>query len=150
MLISSLATAEQYYALHPLLRTLFKYVRTHDLLPMPAGRITLQGDELYINVNDAVCVADGERPFEAHRQYLDVHIPLSGAETRRWKPVSKLGDPYQAYDAAADCALWTATDDSLRLTIEPGMFCIDFPDDAHAPALGDGETLRKLIAKVRI
>ena len=35
------------------------------------------------------------------------------------------------------------------LTIRPGEFVIVWPEDAHAPIIGEG-TLRKLIAKVLI
>ena len=38
---------------------------------------------------------------------------------------------------------------STYFTVKPGQFYIMFPEDAHAPIIGNG-TLRKLIAKVRV
>ena len=72
--------AERYYCLHPLLEKLFDYVATHDLSQVPAGRVTIQGDDLFINVTDATLLPREERKMEVHRAYLDVHIPLSCAE----------------------------------------------------------------------
>ncbi len=69
--------AERYYCLHPLLKKLFDYVATHDLSQVPAGRVTIQGDDLFINVTDATLLPREERKMEVHRAYLDVHIPLS-------------------------------------------------------------------------
>ena len=51
MIIARIEDSDRYYALHPLLKPLFEYVKSHDLLTAPAGRITLQGDDLFINVN---------------------------------------------------------------------------------------------------
>ena len=48
-------------------------------------------------------------------------------------------DDYAVYAEAAQ----------TYLTIRPGEFAIVWPEDAHAPIIGEG-TLRKLIAKVLI
>ena len=53
MVLGSLETSDRYVSLHPLLGELFEYVRTHDLLHAPAERITLRGDDLFINIADA-------------------------------------------------------------------------------------------------
>ena len=76
MILANMQDAERYYSLHPLLKELFEYVRTHDLSQVPAGRVTLKGDELFINVTDATLLPRDERKMEVHRAYMDVHIPL--------------------------------------------------------------------------
>lgn len=135
-------------SLHPLLPELFRYVRTHDLLHMPCGRIELDGDRLFINNSNPQCLTAEEQVLEVHRRYLDVHILLEGEETIGWSPLSELKAEQQAYDAEADCALY-ADRPSTYVTLRPGQWLMAWPEDAHAPIIGQGK-IRKLIAKLRL
>lgn len=149
MIIANLRDAARYEALHPLLHKLFEYVATHDLSHVPAGRIELEGDDLFINVADSALRTREEQRLEVHRRYLDVHFPLSGPETIGWRALSTLDvQPDAPFDEAADFALYTAPAEAYA-TLQPGSFCIVWPEDAHAPIIGQG-TLRKLIAKVKL
>lgn len=140
--------AARYYCLHPLMKELFEYVQTHDLSQVPAGRVTLRGDDLFINVTDATLLPRAERKIEVHRAYLDVHIPLTRAEEFGWRHAGTLPAPDTPFDPAADCALYSqpATE---YFTLRPGQFCIVYPEDGHAPMIGRG-TERKLIVKMKI
>lgn len=149
MVLASLSEAGRYETLHPLFRRLFTYVKEHDLSRVAPGRVTIDGDDLFINVSDAALKAAGEQKLEVHRRYIDVHIPLSGPETIGWSPLDTLDvDPDAPFDEAGDFALYTAPARSY-VTLRPGDFCIVWPEDAHAPVIGTG-ILRKLIAKVKI
>lgn len=135
-------------SLHPLLPELFRYVRTHDLLHMPCGRIELDGNRLFINNSNPQCLTAEEQVLEVHRRYLDVHILLEGEETIGWSPLAELKMEQQAYDAEADCALY-ADCPSTYVTLRPGQWLMAWPEDAHAPIIGQGK-IRKLIAKLRL
>lgn len=152
MIIARIDDAGRYYALHPLLKPLFDYVREHDLLRAPAGRIELQGDDLFINVNDSTLVSREEQQLEVHRRYIDVHFPLSSAEDYGWRHLATLGESDAPFDVASDYALYTAPADKW-FTLQPGEFCIVFPEDAHAPVVAPApgsKSIRKLVAKVKI
>ncbi|MBP5361028.1 MAG: YhcH/YjgK/YiaL family protein [Bacteroidaceae bacterium] len=148
MIIAKTQDAERYYALHPLLKPLFEYVRSHDLITAPAGRITLQGDELFINVNDSTLMQREEQKLEVHRRYLDVHFPLSCPEDFGWRHISTLGESDAPFDEDNDYALYSQPADKW-LTLCPGEFSIVYPEDAHAPIVGEGR-IRKLVAKIKI
>lgn len=49
MVLSNLQHSDRVESLHPLFKTVFDYVKSHDLLNTPCGRIELQGDDLFIN-----------------------------------------------------------------------------------------------------
>ena len=152
MIIARIDDAERYYALHPLLKLLFDYVREHDLLHAPAGRIELQGDDLCINVNDTALVSREEQKLEVHRRYIDVHFPLSSAEDYGWRHLTTLNESDAPFDEVNDYALYTAPADKW-FTLQPGEFCIVFPEDAHAPVVAPApgiKSIRKLVAKVKI
>lgn len=148
MILDSIRHAERYYALHPQFRTLFEYVQSHDLSSAPSGRITLEGDELFINVNDATLVPRDSQKLEVHRHYIDVHFPLSGQEECGWTPTDELGESDAPFNTEGDYAVYTQPAKTY-LSAHPGDFYIVWPEDAHAPAIGEGP-LRKLVAKVLI
>ncbi len=149
MILIDLSDSARIEALHPLFRQLFDYVRQHDLSRVPAGRIELDGENLFINVADAQLLAPEAQKLEVHRAYLDVHIPLSGEEVVGWSPLADLTQPSDApFDAVADFALYSVRP-STYFTVRPGQCLVVYPEDAHAPIIGQGK-LRKLIAKVRL
>ena len=149
MLVSTLAQSARAERLHPLFKKLFDYVKTHDLTKVPAGRIVLQGEELFINVDDATLRSREEQKLEVHRRYIDVHFPLSGAETVGWRSLETLSMASDApFAAEKDFALYTAPAASY-FEVQPGSFYIVWPEDAHAPIIGEGR-LRKAIAKVQV
>ena len=80
MIVSRLENSSRIESLHPLFKQLFDYVKTHDLLNAPLGRIELDGDNLFINNVNPECVPADKQVLEMHRDYIDVHILLTGQE----------------------------------------------------------------------
>ncbi|MBP3228880.1 MAG: YhcH/YjgK/YiaL family protein [Bacteroidaceae bacterium] len=148
MILASLSDAPRYAALHPALPALFDYVKSHNLLTAPTGCLSLDGDALFINVSDATLKTKEALKLEAHRRYIDIHLPLSAPEIIGVRHLSTLGQPDVPFDEDGDFALWTAPADNY-FVVHPGEFCLVFPEDAHAPVIGTGR-LRKLVAKVLI
>ena len=149
MILAHIEDSERYYSLHPLFKQLFDYVKTHDLSLVPAERITLDGERLFINVADASLKSPEEQVLEVHRRYIDVHFPLSSSEVMGWSPLQGLQtESVNPFNDEDDYAVY-AEPAQTYLTIRPGEFAIVWPEDAHAPIIGEGK-LRKLIAKVLI
>ena len=146
MILAHLSDCERYEALHPLFKQVFDYVKSNDLLHVPAGRIVIDGDKLFINVSDANLVPAESQKLEVHRKYIDIHFPLSGAEIVGCSPLSRLNESEAPFDVENDFALYAETP-STFFTALPGDFYIVYPEDAHAPVIGEG-VLRKLIVKV--
>lgn len=148
MIVSNLQNSERIESLHPLFKQLFDYVKTHDLLHTECGRIELAGDDLFINNVNPTCVSASDQVLEVHRDYIDVHILLEGKERIGWKALEDVTDLKQAYQKEGDCALYSDTPTSF-VDLLPGQFLIVFPEDPHAPLIGEGK-IRKLIGKVKI
>lgn len=148
MIISKLENSSRIEPLHPLFKRLFDYVKQHDLLNHELGRIVLEGDELFINNVELQGVSLEKQPLEIHRDYIDVHILLEGEESIGWKAIEDLTNETKPYEKDGDCALYSDRPTTcVRMT--PGEFVIVYPEDPHAPAIGEGK-IRKLIAKVRV
>ncbi len=149
MILAHLNDSDRYASLHPLFKQLFDYVKAHDFTHVPAERIVLDGDRLFINVADVTLKSPEEQVLEVHRRYIDVHFPLSREEIMGWSSLSVLAtESMQPFNEDDDFAVYAERAQSY-LTIHPGEFAIVWPEDAHAPIIGQG-ALRKLIAKVCI
>lgn len=149
MILAHLNDSDRYASLHPLFKQLFDYVKAHDFTHVPAERIVLDGDRLFINVADVTLKSPEEQVLEVHRRYIDVHFPLSREEIMGWSSLSVLAtESMQPFNEEDDFAVYAERAQSY-LTIHPGEFTIVWPEDAHAPIIGQG-ALRKLIAKVCI
>ncbi|WP_289131957.1 YhcH/YjgK/YiaL family protein [uncultured Bacteroides sp.] len=139
MIVSNLQNSQRVESLHPLFKTLFDYVKSHDLLHAELGRIEIKGDDLFIN---------NVNPEELHRAYIDVHILLEGKERIGWKAIEDLKTEIKPYEEEGDCALYSDVPTTF-VDLLPGQFAIVYPEDPHAPVIGEGK-IRKLIAKVKL
>lgn len=148
MILAHIQDSARYESLHPLFQKAFDYIKANDLSTVPAGRIVLDGDNLFINVVDAEMVSADVQKLEAHRQYIDIHVPLLQTELIGYKHLSFLGDSDAPFDEAGDCALYTDSQVCWQ-QVRVGEFLLVYPEDAHAPLVGQGKQ-RKLIIKVRI
>jgi YhcH/YjgK/YiaL family protein len=148
MIVGNLKHADRIAGLHPLFKTLFEYVASHDFDALPKGKVEVLGDDLFIMNNELQGVAQASQPLEMHRKYIDVHILLEGTERIGWKNIDDIAHLTKEYDADCDCAL---SDDAATTWVDllPGEFCIVYPEDPHAPAIADGR-IRKLIGKVKL
>lgn len=148
MIVSNLQNSQRVESLHPLFKTLFDYVKTHDLLHTELGRIVIEGDNLFINNVNPECVSADKQVLELHRDYIDVHILLEGAETIGWKAIEDLTTETKPYEKEGDCALFSDAPTTF-VDMLPGQFVIVYPEDPHAPVIGQGK-IRKLIGKVKL
>ncbi len=146
MFIADLKNTSRIEALNPHLKKAFDYIKTHDLSAVPAGKIVIDGENLFINVIDHPGKTKETAPLESHNAYLDVHVPLSAPETLGWTPREIL--PKTPYDEAGDCSLYEGLAQNYT-TIQPNQIVIFFPEDVHAPAISP-IPFRKLIVKAKV
>lgn len=148
MIYGNIAYADRYASLHPLLPQLFAYVKSHDLLHTPMGKIVLDGDKLFINNVNPECLSEEKQVLEVHRRYIDVHILLEGKERVGWRNTDECKELDHPYDEAGDFATFFDRP-TTYIDMMPNDFLIVFPEDAHAPIIGSGK-IRKAIAKVML
>lgn len=146
MILCSLNDSDRLNSLHPYFKQVFDYVKDNDLSTVEPGRITLIPEKLFINVSDAKLIALEDQKLEVHRKYIDIHLPLSAPETIGWAPISALGESENPFNETDDFALYPERA-TTYFNVLPGQALIVYPEDAHAPIIGNG-TLRKLIVKV--
>lgn len=149
MILGKISDSERYEILHPCLHTLFKFVRENDLSKFANERIVLDNDILFINMAEPELKSEDEQKLEVHREYIDVHFPLTGDEICGITHISDLTtESDEPFNEEGDYALYSEKAKTY-FTAHPGDFYIVFPEDAHAPIIGNGK-IKKAIAKVKV
>jgi YhcH/YjgK/YiaL family protein len=148
MILDSIDNRERYLALHPLFRELFDYLLTCDIAALEEGQHYIIGDKLYVNVANAELRCAESAPLEVHNRYIDVQVVVEGEELFGWSERKPCTTPRGEFDTERDIQFFDDTPQTIYKVCE-GQFTILYPEDAHAPLIGEGN-VRKLIFKVLI
>lgn len=148
MIIGSLKDASRYIHIHPLLKKAFDYLNSSDLTKIELGKIELQGSDLFLIVSDSSLRAEHEAKLEVHDEYIDIQLPITITEKMGWSPRNILEIPAGDFDSNKDIRFYEDMP-SVIFPVNVGDFVIFFPEDAHAPCIGEG-ILRKIVIKVKL
>lgn len=146
MILTNIEHFSRYSSLNENFRTLKEYLSHHNLLDEELGKIELDGNSVFINNINPECLSAERQQLEMHKDYIDVHILLSGRETIGIKAIDKIRTFSKDYTKDGDFALSSEMADAY-INMNPGDILICFPEDAHAPVIGEGK-IRKAIAKI--
>ena len=147
MIFDTLENAQRYTGLGDSLPAALKYLRETDLASLPVGRIDLDGDRLYVLVQEYETRPLEQGKWEAHRKYIDVQYVASGRERMGFANLSvmQLGEykPEKDFQGLSGPANY--------VEVFAGSFVIFFPEDGHMPCLcvAQPEPVRKVVLKVR-
>ena len=148
MILDSLRNATAAVSLNPRFKQAFDFIMNNDLSKMEPGKIVLDGDNLFISLVEVAGKKPEEAKMEAHRKYIDIQVVLAGKDTMGWSAIDSCTSETDTYSAEKDIIFYTDKP-TTYLTVYPGQFAIFFPEDGHAPAIGDG-LIKKAIVKVLI
>ena len=133
------------------MRTVFTYLLALDAT-VEEGEYPLVDDRIFARVMSYWTKEVKDCALEAHRDYVDIQIVLSGAEGMEWVPTRGL-QVKKAYDAASDVEFFLPPVQSLaRVDVYPGIFALFFPEDAHMPQIavnGTPELIKKVVVKIK-
>lgn len=148
MILDSLHNSAQIESLHPLFKKAFDYIKSTDFSIIENEKIFLEGDDLFIMINEFTGKTKEEAVVETHRKYIDIQIPLTKSEIIGWISNRELSLPKTPFDDEKDIAFFS-DQPTTYLTVLPQEFVIFFPEDGHAPGICDG-VARKVVVKIKI
>jgi YhcH/YjgK/YiaL family protein len=151
MIIDRMNNAADYKYLGKNFATAFKWLASNDLESMAAGKIEIDGKNVYATVmeNDPKLPSAGK--WEAHKKYADIQFIIKGEEKIGYAHISRTTEV--SYDEVKDFILLSATGDYF-VRLVSGDFAILFPQDGHLPGIAgsDGATakIKKIVVKVKL
>ncbi|TZF85902.1 DUF386 domain-containing protein (plasmid) [Pedobacter sp. BS3] len=149
MIIDSLTAAGRYNSVHPLFKQAFDYIRSQNLEELEVGRYEIaEGLKAIVSDKNGVTAEESGAKFECHNNNIDIQFCIRGNETIGWKPRSACSSPKGEYNAEKDVLFYNDAPD-MYFQLTGGQFAIFFPEDVHAPMIGEG-MIKKLVIKVKI
>lgn len=148
MILGNLNNTEEYEKISPLFKQAFEYLKTLDFERLETGKTELKGKDLFVNITDTKLKIEEDAKVEVHNLYADIQLPISQPETFGWIDRSNLRNEREAFNSEKDIQFFLDKANTF-ITIQPYDFAIFFPEDGHAPCIGNGE-VRKIVVKVKI
>ena len=149
MIIDTLANAAKYTGLNPLFAKAFEYLQDKDLQSLEDGKFDISaGLKLIVNTANGKTAEASLAKFECHDKNIDIQICVKGLETIAWKPREKCVAPNGDYNPEKDVRFFNDAPD-MYFQLTDNQFAIFYPEDVHAPMIGEGE-IKKLVFKVKI
>lgn len=150
MIIDTLENASRYHALSNSITKAFDYLCNTDLKNITPGKYEIDGDNLFVIVQEYETLDAANEQMEAHKKYIDVQYMIDGAE-QVGHAILKDQVPSTAYDEAADFMLFSEPP-SFFSKLDTGMFMIFLPTDLHMPCIKINEPaiVKKAVIKVKV
>jgi len=149
MVFGNINNIKEFSFLEEKLQECFKYAQEHDLYQYGTGQHDIDGKRLFVNITEYTTTTPEERFWEAHKEYLDVHVMLQGTEKISLNFIQNM---QQGQYVEKDDFLPLEGEEKSQVILGKGDFLVCYPSDGHrtAVAVRQPEKIKKAIFKVRI
>ncbi len=147
MIYDTLDNLERYVELSDTVATAVAFILMNDIHDLPMGRTVIDGENVFVNVLEAKTEPSEEKDFEAHEKYIDLQIPLEGAEL--FEVAYGETKETKAYNAASDCKFMSGVA-SAAGSLSEGRFAIFITGEAHKPGIRaqGSKKIKKAVFKI--
>ena len=151
MIIDRIENGRFYASLHERFARAFAVLADPATAEKPDGYYPLEGDDLFYLVQHYTTKPLDQARFESHRKYIDIQALVRGEELLGWSPAEGL-EVVEPYDEAKDIAFYRIGGIAARTRLAPGLFCLLYPHDAHAPScqIAGPTEVHKIVFKIRV
>ena len=149
MIFDHLSNHSRYAGLGPRFQAAFAFLTRQPLADLPEGSHEIISGEVTATVSVREPRAAATAPFEVHRRFADIHLCLAAEDRIAWNPGQIELTPLGPFDESRDSGKFSG-DTRFQLPVRGDAFAIVFPGEEHAPLIGEGGMLRKLVVKVLI
>lgn len=149
MIFGNIKDVEEYGFLEENVLKCLEYAKNNELVDFEKGSHEIEGDNLFVNIVEYETTTLENRIWEAHRQYLDLHLMLKGTEEI---DVNFIDNMVQKEFVEKDDFLPLEGEKNSHVVLSAGDFLICYPKDGHRTAIqvNGPEQIKKAIFKLRI
>jgi YhcH/YjgK/YiaL family protein len=151
MILDTIDNAHLYAGLNAGFSKAFEIFKDKSLTEKDDGKYSLDGEKIYYTIQRYKTKLLSEGKLETHRKYIDIQFLLSGVEILGYAPLKGLAIA-EEYNPEKDIAFFETPKEITKVKLEPGLFCILFPHDAHLPGcyFAEPSEVRKVVIKIGI
>lgn len=115
----------------------------------PVGHYEID-EKIYVNVDIYNTKSIDDCKFEAHKKYIDIQMLLQGQEEIDILPADTL-IVSEKYDDNRDVMFFGNSDKIPdKIQLEAFKFVYILPSEAHKPQIGNGQKVKKVVAKIAV
>ena len=152
MIIDRLENASFYYGFGEKFEKSFEFLKKSNLKELENGRYEIDGDKIYVSVQDYNTKYEQEGKFEAHKDYIDIQFIIIGEEKLGYENINNCSS-ITNYDKEKDIVfLKNNLPCNHFVYAKEGDFLIFMPQDAHMPciAIDEPSYVKKAVVKIKI
>ncbi|RHR32886.1 DUF386 domain-containing protein [Clostridium sp. AF19-22AC] len=149
MIFGNIRNLSEYSFLDSQIQECFAYAKEHDLISFEKGSHEIDGDRLFVNIVEYTTTTPEDRFWEAHREYLDIHVMLDGPEQIDVNFIENMKE--EEFQPEKDF-LPLQGGANGHVVLDAGDFLVCYPHDAHRTAVkvDEPKLIKKAIFKVKI
>ncbi len=147
MITDSLINIALYKCLSKNFATAIDFFLKNDLNTLPLGKTLIDGDTVFVSINEYTCKDISLAKWESHKKYADIQLVLKGSEKMGFAPLDGM-TVLEDYNIEKDLIFYNGSGDYV--TVDQSKFVIFMPQDAHQPGvcIGQSEEVKKVVFKV--
>ncbi|MBK0369134.1 YhcH/YjgK/YiaL family protein [Flavobacterium agrisoli] len=148
MIIDFIENSARYEGLHPSFKIAFDRLKQQDKAALDGWVDEENGVKMFGFKGESKTKEKALETFECHDKNIDIQFCISGKEGFLWKPRANCSIANGDYNTEKDVRFFNDAPDTY-FELQANQFVIFFPEDVHAPMIGDAE-LNKIVVKVLI
>jgi YhcH/YjgK/YiaL family protein len=149
MIFDKLKNTGLYYKISDKIKEAFEYLEKTDLKNIENGKYEINGDDIFVIIQEYQTKHPEEGKWEAHKKYTDIQYIISGEESLGCLNIDEFITDSD-YDEEKDIVFGTGK--GSFVTAKEGFFVIFTPEDAHMPSVcvTNPSYVKKAVVKVRV
>jgi len=150
MIFDTIKNVKLYEPISTGIKSALNYLTEHDFTKFEKGRYEIDGDNLFLLVQQYDSILKNEGKWECHKKYIDIQYIVEGVELIGYNNIDNMRFITE-YIPEKDIAFLSGHGNYLNVT--SGFYCIFFPQDAHQPKIAPENTpgpIKKVVIKIKI
>ena len=150
MILDKIENIGLYKGIGPGIKKAVSYIENTDLSVLVLGNHAIDGDDIFVIVQEYETKDIAEGKMEAHKKYIDIQCVLQGTELFGFDTLNNQ-TPTMEYSDERDVMFFGNNYASL-LKVNAGSFVIFYPWDIHMPGIKAEKKMhiRKAVFKIRV
>ena len=152
MIKDTLKNSEFYYGLGERFQKAFEYLKTTNLSEKENGKYEIDGENIYVSVQDYNTKPEEKRKFKSQKKYANIQFIKKSKKKLGYTDIKNCTN-LTSYDEKNDIEFLKNSENKNHFAYaKEGDFLVFFPQDAHMPCISINESLyvKKAVVKIKL
>jgi len=126
----------------------FDFLAKTDLSKFEAGKYPVDGENMFLLINEYETKSKAECKLESHQKYIDIQLMLEGSEVMGYVAKNEQ-QPTENFLAEKDLLFYN--EPATFFEVKQGEFALFFPTDLHQPGISvsTNQKVKKAVLKIK-